>query len=91
MTRARVFSKGLGGAGGANANITLADITPYLTTANVREIFPNVYYSNARVFANINLASLDDLFDVGNTSGKLQVRDLYGTEMFGYTATFLQI
>lgn len=72
MTRARVFSKGLGGSGaGANANINLADVLPLLTTANVIEIFPNVYYSNARVFANINLASLDDLFDVGNTSGKV--------------------
>jgi hypothetical protein len=71
MTRARVFSKGLGGGGGANANINLADVLPLLTTANVIEIFPNVYYSNARVFANINLASLDDLFDVGNTTGKV--------------------
>lgn len=63
MTRARVFSQGLGG-GGAGGNVSLADITPYLTTANVRELFPNVYFSNTRAFANLSLASINDLFDV---------------------------
>ena len=66
MTRARVFSQGLGGAGGVtgNANITLAALAPFLTTANVRELFPNVYFTNSRVFANLTLASINDLIDV---------------------------
>jgi hypothetical protein len=68
MTRARLFSKGFGGGAVANANISLADILPFLTTANVAEITPNVYYSNARVFANIELASINDLFDVDTTT-----------------------
>ena len=72
MTRARLFSKGFGGGGaGANANISLADILPFLTTANVAEISPNVYYSNSRVFANIELASINDLFDVDTTTTTL--------------------
>jgi hypothetical protein len=77
MTRARLFSKGFGGGGGAgaNANISLADILPFLTTANVREISPNVYYSNARVFANINLASINDLRDVDVYSFGLNTND----------------
>jgi len=66
MTRARLFSQGLGsfGGGGANANITLAALAPFLTTANVRELFPNVYFTNSRVFANLTLASINDLIDV---------------------------
>ena len=67
-TRARLFSTGVGGAGGGNA-ATVASLLPYLTTANVAELAPNVYFSNARVFANLQLASLNDLFDVTYYSG----------------------
>lgn len=70
-TRARLFSTGVGGAGGGNA-ATVASLLPYLTTANVAELAPNVYFSNARVFANLQLASLNDLLDVtyyANISG----------------------
>jgi hypothetical protein len=64
MTRARLFSKGLGG-GGANvtANINLADLLPFLTTANVKELTGNVYFTNVRAFANLQLASINDLLD----------------------------
>ena len=70
MTRARDTSvNGSGnGGGGANGggvgNITLAILQPYLTTANVKEVGGNLYFSNSRTFANIQLAYLDDLFDV---------------------------
>ena len=62
MTRARLFSQGLGG--GAGGNVSLADVSAFLTTANVRELFPNVYFTNTRVFANLTLASINDLLDV---------------------------
>lgn len=60
-TKARDFSRTLGGGGGGN--VSLADLLPYLTTANVTE-FGNLYFSNDRVFANLQLASINDLFDV---------------------------
>ena len=69
MTRARIFSQsGIGGAS-ANANLTLslAALEPFLTTANVRET-SNLYFSNLRVFSNISLASINDLFDVTTRS-----------------------
>lgn len=61
-TKARDFSRSLGGTGGTG-NVTLADLLPYLTTANVTEL-DNLYFSNDRVFANLQLASINDLFDV---------------------------
>jgi hypothetical protein len=73
MTRARIFSQllsgnvSLSGLGGS-ANITLASLSPFLTTANVIEL-TNLYFSNARVYANLQLASLNDLYDV-NTVNK---------------------
>lgn len=60
-TRARDFSRSLGEGGGGN--VTLADLFPYLTTANVTEL-GNLYFSNDRVFANLQLSSINDLFDV---------------------------
>jgi hypothetical protein len=68
MTKARVFSQGGGGsAANALANISLADLSAFLTTANVREV-SNLYYSNSRVFANLSLTSINDLFDVETRS-----------------------
>lgn len=61
-TRARDFSKNLGG-GAEGGNVSLADLLPYLTTSNVTEL-SNLYYSNARVFANLSLASINVLADV---------------------------
>jgi hypothetical protein len=70
MTRARIFSAALAnlsiGAGGS-ANITLSSLQPFLTTANVIEL-TNLYFSNARVFANLQLASINDLYDVNTTN-----------------------
>lgn len=63
-TRARLYSQGLGGGGAEGSNLTIAAILPLLTTANVNELAPNLYYSNARTFANLQLASLNDLRDV---------------------------
>jgi len=70
MTRARIFSQsGIGGSG-ANANISLslAALAPFLTTANVRET-ANLYFSNSRSFANLTLASINDLYDVVTRDG----------------------
>ena len=68
MTKARVFSQGGGGsAANALANISLADLSAFLTTANVREV-SNLYYSNSRAFANLTLTSINDLFDVETRS-----------------------
>ena len=62
-TRARDYSRsGLGGGG--SSNITIADILPYLTTSNVKELLGNVYFTNARAFANLELASINALADV---------------------------
>jgi hypothetical protein len=72
MTRARIFSQilsgnvSLSGLGGS-ANITLAALSPFLTTANVIEL-TNLYFSNARVYANLQLTSLNDLYDVNTTN-----------------------
>ena len=63
MTRARLFSQN---GGGANATGTIATILPSLTTANVTEL-TNLYFSNARVLANIRLASINELYDVDTT------------------------
>ena len=65
MTRARIYSQS--GVGGGNvvgtSNVTLAILSPFLTTSNVTEL-ANLYFTNARVFANLQLASIDDLRDV---------------------------
>ena len=70
MTRARIFSQ-TGGAGAANgggsANVTFASVRPFLTTANVVEL-ANLYFTNTRVFANLQLASLNDFRDVNTTN-----------------------
>jgi len=70
MTRARIFSQTGGTGGGGNAfgeaNITLSVLQKFLTTANVTEL-TNLYFSNTRVFANLRLASLNDLYDVDTT------------------------
>ena len=65
MTRARDYSvSGLSGGANAASNVTLAILQPFLTTANVKEIGGNLYFSNTRTFANIKLSSIDDLLDV---------------------------
>ena len=46
-----------------NTRAVLA-ITPYLTTANVLESASNLYYSNARVSANLELQSINVFADV---------------------------
>ena len=46
-----------------NARAVLA-ITPYLTTANVLESASNLYYTNARVFANVSGMSVNVFTDV---------------------------
>jgi len=46
-----------------NARAVLA-ITPYLTTANVSETNSNLYYTNARVFANVSGMSVNVFTDV---------------------------
>jgi hypothetical protein len=69
MTRARIYSQsGVGGNVTSNvaANVTLATLIPFLTTSNVTEL-ANLYFTNARVFANLQLASIDDLRDVNTT------------------------
>ena len=68
MTRARIYSQsGLGGGNAAAAsNVTLATLSPFLTTANVVEL-TNLYFTNARVFANLQLASIGNLRDVDTT------------------------
>ena len=65
MTRARIYSQsGIGGGNAVGAsNVTLATLSPFLTTSNVIEL-ANLYFTNARVFANLQLASIDDLRDV---------------------------
>lgn len=81
MTRARVFSQALSLGnvfGGGGGNVTLAELLPYLTTANVVEVSSsgNLYYSNSRVFANISFASINDLYDVetySNTGNLLAI------------------
>ena len=60
-TRARDISQG---TGGANA-VTLST----LTTSNVAE-GSNLYFTNARVYANITLANIDILFDVDTSTSK---------------------
>ena len=60
-TRARDISQG---TGGANA-ITLST----LTTSNVAE-GSNLYFTNARVYANITLANIDILYDVDTSTSK---------------------
>jgi hypothetical protein len=67
MTRARDFSQNLGnvsGGGVTTTNVTLAALQPFLTTSNVAQRGANLYFSNALSFANLQLASLNDLFDV---------------------------
>ena len=65
MTRARDFSQNLGtGGSSGTSNVTLASLQPFLTTSNVVQRGANLYFSNALSFANLQLASLNDLFDV---------------------------
>ena len=67
MTRARDFSQNLGNVssgGGGTTNVTLAALQPFLTTSNVVQRGANLYFSNALSFANLQLASINDLFDV---------------------------
>ena len=68
MTRARIYSQS--GIGGGNvtgtSNVTLATLSPFLTTSNVIEL-ANLYFTNARVFANLQLASIGNLRDVNTT------------------------
>jgi hypothetical protein len=64
MTRARVYSQtGIGGSGNANVTLSLEALSPFLTTANVREL-NSLYYTNSRVLSNVSFASINDLFDV---------------------------
>jgi len=68
MTRARIYSQsGIGGGNVAASNVTLATLSPFLTTANVVEL-TNLYFTNARVFANLQLASIDALRDVNTAN-----------------------
>jgi len=68
MTRARIYSQsGIGGGNVAASNVTLATLSPFLTTANVVEL-TNLYFTNARVFANLQLASIDALLDVNTAN-----------------------
>ena len=68
MTRARVFATGAGGLGGGEANITLATLAPFLTTANVKELTGNIYFSNSRLLANLQTLSIDVFNDVNISS-----------------------
>ena len=67
MTRARDFASGAGGTGGG-ANISLATLAPFLTTANVRELTGNIYFSNSRLLANLETLSIDIFKDVNTRS-----------------------
>ena len=65
MTRARIYSQsGVGGGNtsGGGGNVTLATLTPFLTTSNVVEL-TNLYFTNSRARASISIAS-------GNLNGK---------------------
>lgn len=64
-TRARDFSRivSSGNIAGPGGNLTIADILPLLTTANVIET-SNLYFTNSRVFSNVELASINILYDV---------------------------
>jgi hypothetical protein len=64
-TKARSLSIS-GGGSGANANISLNSLRPFLTTANVVEL-SNLYYTNARVVANISQLSINVFADVDVT------------------------
>jgi hypothetical protein len=68
MTRARDFSQNLGTGGSVASNVTLASLQPFLTTSNVVQRGANLYFSNALSFANLQLASINDLFDVVTTT-----------------------
>jgi hypothetical protein len=67
MTRARIYSQSGVGGGAGGGNVTLATLSPFLTTANVVEL-TNLYFTNARVFANLQLASIDALRDVNTAN-----------------------
>lgn len=67
-TRARDFSRIIAdGSIGAGSNLNIADILPLLTTANVVET-ANLYFTNLRVFSNVELASINILSDVDTES-----------------------
>ena len=77
MTRARIYSQsGIGG--GANTsgsgNVTLASLSPFLTTANVVEL-TNLYFSNVRVSSALSNISINALLDV-DTSAALNGKAL---------------
>ena len=71
MTRARIYSQsGLGGGNAAAAsNVTLATLSPFLTTANVVEL-TNLYFTNARVLANVSQMSINVFADVDITGAQ---------------------
>jgi hypothetical protein len=65
-TRARTVSRLLAtGAGNVEGggNLTISDILPLLTTANVVET-SNLYYTNLRVFSNLENASISIFADI---------------------------
>jgi hypothetical protein len=100
MTRARIYSQsGIGGGantGGGSGNVTLASLSPFLTTANVVEL-TNLYFSNVRVSQALSNISINALLDVNTTSsftgqslvynGNTWVAD---SPFFAYTTDSLQ-
>ena len=73
-TRARAFSQSLGGGGGGS-NLTLADITPFLTTSNVTEL-SNLYLNNRNLVEALgNGIVLSDISDVSYITGELNQGD----------------
>ena len=77
MTRARIYSQtgiSTGNVSGGTANITLASLSPFLTTANVIEL-TNLYFSNVRVSSALSNISINALLDV-DTSAALNGKAL---------------
>ena len=69
-TRARAFSQSLAGGGGGS-NLTLADITPFLTTSNVNELSNLYLNSDNLVDALANGIVLSDISDVSYITADL--------------------
>ena len=75
-TRARIVSQLLSSANvGAGGNLNISDVLPLLTTANVVET-SNLYYTNLRVYANLELASIAVLQDVDDNVSLANVGDV---------------
>jgi len=103
MTRARIYSQsGIGGGantGGGGGNVTLASLSPFLTTANVVEL-TNLYFSNVRVSSALSNISINALLDVdtsvGTFNGKVLVYNsanrawVPDSPFFAYTTDSLQ-